>query len=443
MRRVPPGVGGAARKKKLTDLGSPEELRAALAGWVDERTGIIRYLHLNVPDDRELTVPLTCTALLSHYTEGSYHPQEPFLSSGKGLTRLEAMIGAVGEALERYSAARYRLDRLTWAPMHALPGDYVDPRLLGLYEDSQYALPDFPYARFEPTQPIHWTRGHWLDTGEPVWVPALPTYFNFHPPRHEHYCQVSSNGLAAGVDLVDASLRATLELVERDAFMLTWHCRLPGRRIVPDDALEPGIAEIVRQLEAHGAQVELYLLHAGIDIPVVACLGIGDGQRWPGVTVALAAHPVLRSAVRKAILEQGTVGPYIRRMMLDGQPIPQTPEDVRDLNGHALFYVPVARQHILGFLREQDAATVRLADVVEPVQVSVHWCTERLTAAGVRVAVADVTSPDVAGSAFRVARALGVHMQPIDFGFTLRRLTNPRLRQLLSGAPNPYPHPLA
>ena len=92
---------------------------------------------------------------------------------------------------------------------------------LALYEDSQYALPDFPYARFEPTQPIHWTRGNWLDTGEPVWVPALPTYFNFHPPRHELCCQVSSNGLAAGVDLADAALRATLELVERDAFMLT------------------------------------------------------------------------------------------------------------------------------------------------------------------------------------------------------------------------------
>src|SRR5262249_45520843 len=197
-----------------------------------------------------------------------------------------------------------------------------------------------------------------------------------------------SNGLAAGVDLVDAALRATLELVERDAFMLTWHCRLPGRRIILDDALEPGLAEIVRQLEAHGAQVELYLLHAGIDIPVVACLGIGDGKRWPGVTVALAAYPTLRGAVRKAILEQGIVGPYIRRMMLDSQPIPETPEDVPDLNNHTLFYVPVERQHILGFLREHDSAMVRLADVVEPVQVSVNWCTERLTAAGVRVAVA-------------------------------------------------------
>jgi ribosomal protein S12 methylthiotransferase accessory factor len=430
-------------KKKLTDLDSPEELRAALAGWVDERTGIVRYLHLNVADDREPTVPLTCTALLSNYTEGNYHPQEPFLSSGKGLTRVEAMIGAVGEAIERYSAARYRIDSLTRAAMHELPGDSMDPRLLGLYEDSQYDLPDFPYARFKPTQPIHWTRGNWLDTGEPVWLPALPTYFNFHPPRNELYCQVSSNGLAAGTDLIDAALRATLELVERDAFMLTWHCRLSGRRIIPNDSLDPGVAEIIRQLEAHGAQIELYLLSAGIDIPVVACFGIGDGQRWPGVTVALAAHPSLRSAVRKAILEQGAVGPYIRRMMLDGQPIPQTPGDVRSLNDHALFYVPIERRQILGFLRENDSATMRLADLAEPIQVPVNWYTERLAAAGVRVAVADVTSPDIAGSPFRVVRALGVNMQPIDFNFKLRRLTNPRLQKLLTGAPNPYPHPLA
>ena len=84
----------SAKKNSLTS--AVRKSCAALAGWVDERTGIIRYLHLNVADDRELAVPLTCTALLSHYTEGSYHPQEPFLSSGKGLTRLEAMIGAVG-----------------------------------------------------------------------------------------------------------------------------------------------------------------------------------------------------------------------------------------------------------------------------------------------------------------------------------------------------------
>ena len=116
-------------------------------------------------------------------------------------------------------------------------------------------------------------------------------------------------------------------------------------------------------------------------------LGIGDGQRWPGVTVALAAHPVLRSAVRKAILEQGAVGPYIRRMMVDGQPIPQTPEDVRDLNGHALFYVPLSGNPSSGSCASMTPRRCGWLRLSSPVQVSVHWCTERLTAAGVRASL--------------------------------------------------------
>jgi ribosomal protein S12 methylthiotransferase accessory factor len=87
--------------------------------------------------------------------------------------------------------------------------------------------------------------------------------------------------------------------------------------------------------------------------------------------------------------------------------------------------------------------TLCSGDLEEPPERSLRLCIERLKAAGMRVAVKDVTSPDVAASPFRVVRALGVNMQPIDFGFTVRRLGNPRLRALLTGNANPYPHPVA
>jgi ribosomal protein S12 methylthiotransferase accessory factor len=428
----------------LTDLSNYKELCVELEGWVDDRTGIINYVTLNVPDDDEIDLPVTSTSRLSIYTEGKYQKAtEPFLSSGKGLTPIEAMIGAVGEALERYSAARYREDMLVRAALNDLQGDCLDPRKLGLYTEEQYELPEFPFARFEPDQPIHWKQGHWLDTGDPVWLPALLTFFNFHPPPSELFSQVSSNGLAAGEHIVDAALRATLELVERDALMITWHCRLASTRVIPDDSLDPGSLEVLRQIGRHGTQVELYLLNVGIAIPVVACLAMGDGKHWPGVTVALGAHPSIRTAMRKAILEQGAVGPYIRRMMLSDEPIPQTPDEVRSLNDHALYYVPVERRSIFNFLRSDTVLPIKLSDTEESGEVSMSWVTRRLTDAGVRVAIADVTSPDLEGSGFRVARALGVDVQPIDFGFSLRRLTNLRLKKLLVGEPNPYPHPLA
>ncbi|MEM7356795.1 MAG: hypothetical protein AAF657_38620, partial [Acidobacteriota bacterium] len=64
--------------------------------------------------------------------------------------------------------------------------------------------------------------------------------------------------------------------------------------------------------------------------------------------------------------------------------------------------------------------------------------------AGIRIATVDLTSPDTYFTPFRVARAVGIEVQPIHFGYRLRPLTNPRLRERLgSQGVNPYPHPIA
>jgi ribosomal protein S12 methylthiotransferase accessory factor len=59
-----------------------------------------------------------------------------------------------------------------------------------------------------------------------------------------------------------------------------------------------------------------------------------------------------------------------------------------------------------------------------------------------RVAVVDVTSPDLRGTPFRVVRALGPDFQQIHFGHRLARLDNPRLWAVARDGINADPHPL-
>ena len=427
----------------LASAQTPEALRRALAGWVDQRTGVIPYLLVGSSDAMEPGLPVCASAILSVYTEGVYNPLRPEGGYGKGLTATEALMGAAGEAMEHYSAARFRLGDLHLSSLNDLTGESMDPRLLCLYEESQYCRPGFPFARFDPDRPIYWTQGRWLDTGEAVWVPALPTFLGFPATGEELFCQVTSNGLAAGADLEDASLRAVFELVERDAFMLTWLCRLPGRRLIVDDSLEPGTNEILRQLRARGAKIELYLLNVGLSIPTVICLGLGDGRSWPGVTAGLGTHLSPRLAARKAILEHGQTGPYFCRLMVRAeQPIPSRPQEVRTSRDHALFYAPAERAVAFDFLRSGGDKPLCLGDLDEPTEVPLADCARRLAGAGVRTAIVNVTAPDVNQSPFRVARALGTYLQPIYFGFGLERQDNPRLRALLKGRINPDIHPL-
>lgn len=434
--------------RNLSTARDVDELKDALEGIVDRRVGIIKIL---MSDDTgsipPQEYPLAATAVVSTYTEGTLrhgHAVDPLIGSGKGMTKVDALIGATGEAIERYSASRFRKSDLHLAPASAMAEDYVDPRRLCLYSDEQYAEAQFPFARFDTERPIHWARGWWFGSGEPVWVPALPTYFNFEACTHEYFCQVSSNGLAAGADVEDAAMRALFELMERDAFMLTWLCQLPARRILIDDSVEPGVREVIAQLNRRGAEVELYLLDGtDVDIPAVMCLALGDGTTMPAVSVALSCHLDPRVAVRKAVLEQGHVGPYLTRKLTE-HPVPQTPADVKTLEDHAAYYFTPERLPAFDFIRRSERPPIAARDLEVVDEVSIAACAARLEKAGVRVAVVDVTSPDLRQSPFRVARAVGLDVQPIHFGERFRRLRNARLDKHSGGRPlNPDPHPLA
>jgi ribosomal protein S12 methylthiotransferase accessory factor len=287
-----------------------------------------------------------------------------------------------------------------------------------------------------------------------VYVPALATFFHYVVPPEEEFCQVTSNGLAAGTTRADASLRAALELVERDAFMIAWLARRPGRRIHLDDSVDAGTREVARQLAAHGARLELYLVDAGLAVPAVVSVAFGDGHLWPGATVAAAAHLSPHRAIRKAVLEQAHVGPYLRGLMRqEGDRIPERPEDVRTLEDHARYYFPPSRAGAFAFLGAGGEAPA--ADLEEPEQLSrsggepphreasLQLLVERLRDADLRIAVVDLTSPDLVATPFRVVRALGPELQQIHFGHALGRLGNPRLSAMAPRGINPDPHPMA
>ncbi|WP_437894145.1 TOMM precursor leader peptide-binding protein [Sorangium sp. So ce124] len=441
-------TGGARRGggAHLRDAPDAAALRRMLAGVVDARAGIVQRLTLDATSPALAPEAcLTATAFLSDYTDGSPHAhgsREPQVGTGKGVTAVEALIRATGEAVERYSAEFVDRKQLLRASVAEMKGDFIAPEQLCLYSEAQYAKPGFRYARVDPAAPIDWALGRWMDTGAPVYVPALPTYYGYCAGHDAHFCQVTSNGLAAGATLEGAAMGAALELIERDAFMISWLARRPGRRILPDDSLDPELHEIARQLEERGARIELYLLDAGVSVPVVMCVGYGDGKRWPGAVVSISAHLSPLNAIRKAILEQGQIGNYVFRLMTgESLVIPERPEDVLTLEDHAIYYLPASRAAAFAFLRK--GGTVTAAELEEPEEVSLPELTRRVHAAGLRIAIVDVTSPDLAVTPFRVARALGPAFQQIHFGHQLAQLGNPRLRSMTPHGINPDPHPMA
>ena len=87
-------------------------MSADAATWfsdlVSDRTGIIRSLSEINRGAAEPSPPVFYLAILAHF-DFRKAPVEDRIGVGKGLTKADAMAGAVGEALERYCGSQPEL----------------------------------------------------------------------------------------------------------------------------------------------------------------------------------------------------------------------------------------------------------------------------------------------------------------------------------------------
>ena len=407
---------------------SREDLDRLPVGLVDAETGIISRVACGGADGSPNGLPACAVAALRR--SGTKE-----VGFGKGLTCREAITGAIGEALEIYAGSSFHTEDLFYSALVNLPSGAFDPRLLCLYEEASYQRPRFPYSRFDHALPVHWACAHWLDNNEEVLVPALTVFHYFPAPTPERFCQVTSNGSAAGSSLEDASSRATLELVERDAFMLAWFSQTPATQILLDEDLHPGLEAILDQIRSRGGRVTLYLLNAGVAIPTVLAVARGDGKRWPGATLGLGTHPDARVAIRKAILEMGqTAFSLCRSLTTREEQVPAEPRNVRTFRQHALYYLSAVRAQELDFLHA-TGESIRISQLHYPDAFPLTSLVASLSDAGIRVAIVDLTTSDLKPLGFSVVRALGTNMQQIHCGYGMERTANPRLQSLLRGRP--------
>lgn len=421
----------------LSTEDSPEVVLGALAGWVDSRTGVISDLFIEPP---EIDLPIIATAAPPHIIEKDGSLRRLPLGWGKGLTISGAVLSAVGEAIERYSASIVDAERIVWKRPQEMDGEFLNPRMCGLYSDEQYGSRDFPFVPFDAEIAHPWVHGNWAANGQPVWIPAVFVFLTVELRQEQSICQGTSNGLAASTDKDDASLRAILELVERDAFMATWLTGRCAQRLELDDSLDPLLHKVLKGLEGLGANVEVYTLPTSAIGTTILCLAFGDGENYPGVTFGLGCDLEPRAAFKQAVLELGQTGPYLRRMMQSKVlTTPPDPTAVREMLDHAAYYFPRERASAFDRLRSNKEST-RLSD--RKVNRSLQDCVAALNDAGIRVALIDVTSADVATGPFRVVRAVSPDLQPIWYGYGMERSPVERIRNMKIASDVPPINPI-
>lgn len=444
---APPPPAVSRRLRRLADT---------LLNLVDARTGIIRYV---AEEPRRPEFPdIVQYAAETCETEAFLNQSAFGKTGGCAFSRPAALAKAVGEAVERYSAAIYEEEDFPLFAYADAPAPCIPPDAWALNSDWQYARPNFEWVPFTDATPVRWTTARDLRTGEAVGVPAamVQVPFYFYPDSGEPpICQPISTGLACHCSWEEAVIGGLCEVVERDAFMITWQARMSRPRI--DRAtLSTTNRALLARLESTGATVTLFDLTMDNRLPAVMVVQTHESPDMPAITFACSAALEAEEAVRKAMEEathtarwmfyikhkQGPLDPGTDFMHVDGQ------------ERHLQFWATHDHRPLADWVFASDEV-VPFESLPSPGTGDPHrdlaTLVERIAQTGHRPLAADITPVDVADAGLKVVRALVPGYHPLIMGYPIRATGGSRLWSVpkalgypggeRASGDNPLPHP--
>ncbi len=429
---------------------------ARMKTFVSPYSGVVSRLHeiLGEPDDARLAY-IACEMASREPTVGS---RFEIAAGGAHYEREGAIAAALGEALERYSGTCVPRDAVLASAAEIGP-EAVAPERFALYSEGQYAEEGFGFEPFRSDTKVRWVKGISLPDRAPAYLPLQLAYI-MRPGEvvagEAPIAPGSSNGMALATGPDEAILGGLLELLERDAVMLTWSGRLSFPRL--DWSSDPGLLERERR---HFAPTGLVYgavdMSAFFGVPTALALLRGPAAGPVRFGIGAASAVDMHTACDKALRECFQMQPALKSDLRANPDRGVEPGfgDIEEPADHLYFYSRPENQPQLDFLdsseRVRDIADVPAIEGSDP-GAQVEAICRRLSSRGVSAYAVDVTSADVRAAGLRVMRVISPELQPIDFPHRERFLGGRRLyraahelglreRPLEPVELNPYPHP--
>lgn len=424
---------------------------------IDEETGIIRWLS-EIPIEPGEPEIFNYSAKMAD--TGRYLPLKCYDNNGgAGLTREDAVLAAVGESLERYCCSIYFIDELRLGSHAEVSrrSRALSPAEIGLFHLAQRS--QVHYDWFTEQTPIAWTQGVSITHREPLLLPACLCYVPYFPFLRDNgertVAPSISTGQACGRSYTDALLRGLYEVIERDAFNITWLNQLTVPHI--DIASSSRVNHVYKERFARPyLQYGLHQLASDFGIPCVLCILIDHSRRPPMICTGGAAHLDPERAALKAMVEAAQTRVWAQFLGKSREPriIEDDYSNITDFEQHVYLYAYGGMLPAVQFLLSSDEwrsfrdfDNVASFGGVEELQRSLQM----VQAAGCEVMAIDLTTPDVRELGFRVVKVIIPLAVPLEGDHNHRLLGSPRIFQVPARLGyrsqsdltklNPYPHP--
>lgn len=393
-------------------------------------------LGAGVVPDLTSTTTSSVTGLFT-LRSGSYL-RETYWGGHTGDYRRSLQVGVL-EGLERSSGMRPRGRRTqVVASLDALGDVALDPRTCGTYTEEFHA--GEPTVRpFTPDREIPWVWGWSLRDRRPVLVPEVLTYYSAPGGLAERFVQESSNGCASGGSISEAVLFGLMEVIERDAFLLSWYGKAALPEIDPGTIRRPRTRALIDRLAMIGYTARFFDTRVSFPVPIVTAVAVradgGTGALCFGAGAGLDPEEALAAGLSEIATDAANLRRRTERDERRLTALAADFEQVLTLHDHPLMYgLPQMRRHAEFLLHERPeriplAALATGVPAHDDLREDLEWVVGALAGRGFDVIAVEQTSPEQAALGLATASVLVPGLVPIDFGWRRQRaLTMPRLR---------------
>ncbi len=329
-------------------------------------------------------------------------------SHGRDASPVLAHIKAVAEAKE-WAACGNISDSIVQARLADL-GTAIDPRDVMRFHPAQYRVRQFPFKPFDEKAEYGWTEGYDERTGSAVHILADLVYFPYFP-KTPYYVYANSSGVAAHPDRQKATETSTLELVERDSFMIAYLARLESPSIL-EQTLPQEIRKRVRGLRQAGFRT--YIKDHSLDLAPAICV-FAQSEKLGCTTCASCASFDKEHAVDHALME---VEASVLARLQSGEAKQIKPVEVAMPLDHGKLYEQKRYFHCADFL-VRGRNKIAFRDIGNSVAWSWQELLDRFAAKGWRLLTIPLHLSDEYGGNgnLHIIRSVVPGMVPMTFGY--------------------------
>ncbi|MBE5857907.1 MAG: hypothetical protein E7296_10145 [Lachnospiraceae bacterium] len=204
--------------------------------------------------------------------------------SGKGFRKSKAVNSALGESVERFLATRFDGDK-------TLKASYND--LIKIYKTIPLSI-----KNDNPNEIREWVWGTDLKKAEAKLVDARLVFF----PYKDDYVDGTTTGLCASTSVPKAIEGAVIEIVERDAYSITYRANKKPIMIERKE-ISCRNRRIINKLKRRGIRCHLVLLETDVNIKIVHCTFESLDRKFPIYTHGSCGSFNLNKSIEGAIAE--------------------------------------------------------------------------------------------------------------------------------------------